>query len=577
MIGVDYYPEHWDKDLNSLPQMKKDLKIMKENGIELIRVGEFTWYLLENNEGDYDFTFLDRIFEETLKMGIQVMLGTPSATPPAWLIRKHPEILQNDENGNIRNFGSRRHYCYNSHIYKVYVDKLVNKLAERYGKMENLFAWQIDNEFGCENTTFCYCKKCDQSFQRYLEDKYLKIDRLNEDWGTVFWSQQYNEFYQIETPKKTNALKNPHQLLDFYRFSTKSIMRFAQMQIDIIKKYSDKPITHNLMSNFLEIDYRKMASQYDFISFDNYYHYNEYKPWYAAMNFDLMWSLQRKAFTVVEQQPGRVNWQERNMYYPAKWMETVSDIGMEHGADNIVYFRYRAVPFGSEQYHNGILNYDGDPKTSKRLEVCRNMNGKRFKKREGKARIAMYFDYEIAWMHMINGVATDFDYFLSLFDLYKPFYENGEPVDFIFRDSDFSGYEAIIMPYAIHVPTDVSDQLERTEAKVLFTCMYDIKDERSHIRSERPLGLNTRGISFEITDFGAIYDKNIRMTERLLKADKWFEEHRLKAGNAIADYLEEPFIGNSPIILSEDKRTLYAGTVLEAEGWKALYKRFEIL
>ncbi len=577
MIGVDYYPEHWDKDLVSLPQMEKDLKIMKENGIELIRVGEFAWYILESTEGDYDFRFLDRIFEESQKLGIQVMLGTPSATPPAWLIRKHPEILQNDENGQIRNFGSRRHYCYNSHIYKVYVDKLVNKLAERYGEMDNLFAWQIDNEFGCEDTTFCYCKKCDQSFQRYLEDKYETIDKLNEDWGTVFWSQQYNEFYQIETPKKTNALRNPHHLLDFYRFSTQSIMRFAQMQKDIIRRYSKKPITHNLMSNFLEIDYKKMASQYDFISFDNYFFFDEYMPWHAAMNFDLMWSLQRQSFTVVEQQPGRVNWQERNMYYPAKWMEKVSNIAMNHGADNIVYFRYRAVPFGSEQYHNGILNYDGDPKNSKRLEVCRNMSQKQLPKRSGKARIAMYFDYEIAWMHMINGVSKDFDYFHALIDMYKPFFDQGESVDFLFKDSDFSGYDAIIMPYAIHVPDDVKEKLKKLDAKVLFTCMFDMKDERNHIRTEKPLGLDTDGISFTITDFGGIYQKSINVNDKTLQADQWFEEHILKAGNPIGEYTEEPFKGNSPVIISENKRRMYVGTLLNAEGWEEVYRIFKII
>jgi beta-galactosidase len=354
-------------------------------------------------------------------------------------------------------------------------------------------------------------------------------------------------------------------------------MRFATMQIDIIKRYSTKEITHNFMSNFLEIDYKKMASQYDFISFDNYYFYKEYAPWHAGMNFDLMWSLQRQSFTVVEQQPGRVNWQDRNVYYPASWMEQVSNIGMEHGADNIVYFRYRAVPFGAEQYHTGILNYNGDSKTSKRLEVCKHMSEKHFSKRTEKSRIGMYFDYEIAWMHMINSVSKDFDYFLSLLDLYRPLFENGEYVDFLFRDSDFSGYDTIIMPYSLYIPDEVKGKLEKTESKVLFTCMYDIKDERNHILSDRSLGLNSRGISFEINDFGSIYDKEILLSGDTIMADKWFEEHELLSGTEIGDYKEEPFKGNSPIIISEDKKTLYVGSVLNSDSWKKIYKQFGVL
>lgn len=577
MIGVDYYPEHWDSDLNQLPQMANDLIIMKENGIELIRVGEFAWHVLESEEGTYNFTLLDKLFELTRNLGIKIIIGTPSATPPAWLIKKHPEILQKDDMGHVRHFGSRRHYCYNSHIYKVYVDKIVNKLAERYGKMENLYAWQIDNEFGCEDTTFCYCEKCDMAFQKFLETKYHSIEDLNRDWGTVFWSQQYDDFAQIETPKRTNALRNPHQLLDFYRFSTQSIMDFAQMQIDTIKRYSDKPITHNLMTNFVEIDYKKMESQYDFISFDNYHFGNDFKPWFTGMNFDLMWSLQRKPFTVMEQQPGRVNWQVRNVYYDSQWMERISRQALSQGAENIVYFRYRAVPFGSEQYHNGILNYDGNPERSKRLQVCKQLSEQRPLERK-KSRIGIYFDYEVAWMHRINGVNKDFDYITAIMELYRPLFENGEQVDFLFKDSDFSHYDYLIIPYALYLPDRVLQAVEYAEAKVMITCMSAMKDERNHILSETPLGINMRGIHFEITDFGAIFGERLKMADGdEIDADMWFEEHYLIKGQSVAEYTKDELRGHSPVILSDDRQTLYVGTITDYKGWQKLYRSVGLL
>lgn len=577
MIGVDYYPEHWDTDLESLPQMANDLIIMKENGIELIRVGEFAWHVMEPSEGEYDFSLLDKLFELTRELGIKIIIGTPSATPPAWLIKKHPEILQKDDKGHVRNFGSRRHYCYNSHIYKVYVDKIVHKLAERFGEKANLYAWQIDNEFGCEDTTYCYCEKCDTNFQKYLENKYNTVENLNRDWGTVFWSQQYNNFSQITTPKRTNALRNPHQLLDFYRFSTDSIMDFAQMQIDIIKRYSSKPITHNLMTNFTEIDYKKMESQYDFLSFDNYHFGNNFKPWFTGMNFDLMWSLQRKPFTVMEQQPGRVNWQVRNVYYNHSWMEKISRQALSQGADNIVFFRYRALPFGAEQIHNGILNYDGNPERSKRLQVCQRLSEEKPLERK-KARIGIYFDYEVAWMHAINGVDKDFDYFTAIMELYRPIFEHGEQVDFLFRDSDLTGYDFLIIPFALFIPQDVLDQIAKSDSKVIMTCMSDMKDERNHMISERPLGMSMRGIEFEITDFGAIFEESVTMKDgQEILADMWFEEHYLIQGKSVGDYTKDELKGQSPLVISGDEKTLYVGTITDHIGWKYIYHYFGLL
>ncbi len=578
MIGVDYYPEHWDSDLKSLPQMANDLIIMKENSIELIRVGEFAWAVFEANEGEYDFTLLDKLFELTQKIGIKVILCTPSATPPAWLIRKHPEILQQDDRGHDRGFGSRRHYCYNSQVYKDYVEKIVRLLAQRYGQMENLYAWQIDNEFGCEDTTYCYCKKCDRAFQKYLEEKYERIEDLNRDWGCVFWSQSYNEFSQIETPKKTNATPNPHQILDFYRFSTQSIRTFAQSQIEIIKEQSCKPITHNFMTNFTEIDYKKIKDQYDFISFDNYHFGDEFKPWFSGMNFDLMWSLQRKPFTIMEQQPGRVNWQERNMYYSHKWMERVSRLALSHGADNLVFFRYRAVPFGAEQYHNGILNYDGNPEKSKRLQVCKTLAGETPIDRKEKARIGIYFDYEASWMHSINGVIRDFNYFDQIMQMYRPIFENGERVDFLFKDSDFQGYELIIIPYAINLPEYVLEKIGKTKSKVLITCMSSMKDQRGHIISDKPLGLSFRGINFEITDFGGIYSQEIELPNgSVINSDMWFEEHENITGECIGEYKNENLKEASPIICAEEHNTIYVGTVTDHKGWRQIYKFFDIL
>jgi beta-galactosidase len=218
MLGTAYYPEHWEED-----RIEKDLSAFRNNGIEFVRIGEFMWSVLEPEEGKYNLSLLKKTMDICKALQIKVILSTPSATPPAWLISKYPQILQKDIVSDTKNFGGRRHYCYNSKEYALYVCKIVELLACEFSSHDALYAWQIDNEFGCEDTSHCFCEKCDENFRTYLEDKYGDIGSLNKSWGTVFWSQTYNSFSQITTPKKISAIPNPHQMLDFYRFSSISV------------------------------------------------------------------------------------------------------------------------------------------------------------------------------------------------------------------------------------------------------------------------------------------------------------------------------------------------------------------
>ncbi|HIT89247.1 MAG TPA: beta-galactosidase, partial [Candidatus Merdenecus merdavium] len=195
-IGTDYYPEHWERS-----RWKEDARLMRKAGIEVIRVGEFSWSLFEPEEGVYDFAWMDEAIEYFGGHGISIVLGTPSATPPKWMVDKYPEILPEDVHGQKKLFGTRRHYCFNSAVYRKKIKKLVELLAKRYGEHPHIEGWQIDNELGHGNTTHCYCEECRQKFIFWLKEKYQTIEQLNDTYGTVFWSQIYNNFEQIILPK----------------------------------------------------------------------------------------------------------------------------------------------------------------------------------------------------------------------------------------------------------------------------------------------------------------------------------------------------------------------------------------
>jgi len=196
-LGVDYYPEHWD-----IGMMDSDLTRMKEMGVNTIRIGEFAWHMMENEEGKYNFNFFDNVIRKAKKYGFKVIFGTPTATFPAWLSNTHPSILSEDIDGNKRVFGGRRQYCFNSNIYRQYSTKIVGKLISHYKEEEAIVAWQIDNEFGHEGSDFCYCEQCHIAFQKFLEDKYKTIEKLNDTYGTIFWGQTYNDLMKSHCQKK---------------------------------------------------------------------------------------------------------------------------------------------------------------------------------------------------------------------------------------------------------------------------------------------------------------------------------------------------------------------------------------
>ena len=154
-LGVDYYPEHWPKE-----RWATDAALMAEAGLQVVRIGEFAWAQLEPDEGRFDWGWLDRAVETLAAAGLQIIMGTPTPTPPAWLVQRYPEVLPVDNQGRTRRFGSRRHVCPNSPAYYRLTERIVTDLASRYGHHPALVGWQIDNELGCHDTARCFCEKC---------------------------------------------------------------------------------------------------------------------------------------------------------------------------------------------------------------------------------------------------------------------------------------------------------------------------------------------------------------------------------------------------------------------------------
>jgi beta-galactosidase len=237
-LGMAYYPEWHPRERWSI-----DAKLMHEVHIEAARMGEFAWCRFEPNEGVFDFDWMDEAIDTLSKDGVKTIMCTPTPTPPAWLIHKHPEILPIGENGLVSNpFGSRRHYCCNVPSYNEYTRKIVATMAEHYGENTNVIGWQIDNELAQTYRLAagrCYCETCRKKFSEWLNRKYGSLEALNKAWGTVFWSQEYSNWDQIVLPRRGIASEglNPSHVLDYYRFFSDSWAEYTTLQAEILRKH----------------------------------------------------------------------------------------------------------------------------------------------------------------------------------------------------------------------------------------------------------------------------------------------------------------------------------------------------
>ncbi|MCE5258830.1 MAG: beta-galactosidase, partial [Chloroflexi bacterium] len=357
--GADYYPEHWPQE-----RWETDARLMEEAGINLVRMGEFAWSLYEPQEGIYHWEWLEQAIATLAAHGIHTVLGTPTATPPAWMCQAYPEIMVCERNGRRVTFGERRQYCPTNAVYRQLSRRIASAMAERFGSNPHVVAWQIDNEFAGHHPR-CYCPDCQRAFQNWLRAKYGTLEELNGAWGAHFWSHDYTNWAQIPLPVDSNGVSNPCLELDFYRFASDQWVGFQHNQVEALRKIvpAHQRITHNFMGyNFQEINYFDLARELDFVAWDNYPIFQASDPAHIALNHAAMRGLKNQPFWVMEEQSGPSGWQVMSRQPRPGQIRLWAYQAIAHGADAIVYFRWRTCQFNTEEYWHGILEHHGQPR-----------------------------------------------------------------------------------------------------------------------------------------------------------------------------------------------------------------------
>ena len=541
MIGCCYYPEHWDR-----ADMKRDLERIKDLGLNCIRMGEFSWSMYEKEEGKYDFSLLSEAVAYADELGIDVILGTPTAAPPKWLIDKYPEVLCTNATGVVMQHGSRQHHNHTSEIYLKYCAAITEAMVKAFCGFKNVIGWQIDNEINCHRKE-SYSESDDKAFRTWVEKKYGTIERLNEAWGNRFWSLEFNSFSQVTCPKPTPTYENPTWKTDYYLFLSDTVVNYASVQAKIIRKYMPNTfITHN--GEFGNINYTELTKEcLDIMSFDSYPSFQEKNGKTLGRNAAYRLSKTRgftEQFLILEQQAGPGGQLSYLMPTPRpNQIRLWTYQSIAYGAIGVLYFRYRTALYGAEQLWHGI--YDHDVEENYRSREVRKITeelsrvGDLFLKQRKPREVAIYRDYHNVCIDKTESFAKD-----DAWHIFMALNHENVHADIISTADELEKYKVVIFPHIAIADETLAQKIkEFTEngGIAMISARSGVKDLNAHYRPVKAPGVFRELAGCRVDWFTAVPSHEQQFVEldgEQYAVESYYEMLESEGGEVVAKYTD---------------------------------------
>jgi beta-galactosidase len=592
--GVDYYPEHLPEE-----RWEEDARLMVEAGMNVVRVGEFAWSLFEPEEGRFTFDWLDRAIALLPRHGISVVIGTPSAAPPPWLTTAYPQVLMVGANGLPLSPGARRFTCPTNPLYRRLANHVARAMAEHYADNAAVIGWQIDNELTYGPAPRCYCQECRRGFQNWLQEKYGSLERLNQEWGTVFWSQIYDEWSQIPVPLPSGADHNPGLRLDYARYQSAANISFLKEQLVILREVCPNHfVTHNYSSPMLDIiNNFDLGRELDFVSQDTYpglFQMRQHKladiyPHAGSMMLAWSYDCMRgnkdgRLFWVMEQQSGPAG---QTTFSPSPrpgqlrlWVYQA----IAHGAQAIVHFRWETCVFGAEEYWHGILDHDLVPRR-RYAEVKQTAHevqslGEAALSARVPAEVALLFSYDADWALAIQPSHPHLKYGEQNLSWYAPFYFANIPVDIISPDTqDLSRYKVILAPTLYVLSPETAQRLTTFVANggLLITGYRSgVKEPNNQVTRLTLPGRLAEVLGTHVSEYDALYNQTqaVRFAQphpgglEEVACETWADILEPTTAHVLATYTQDFYVGQAAITLNSygQGKAIYVGSALPSDA-----------
>ena len=485
-IGVDYYPEHWDRGL-----WEADADLMQQTGVKLVRLAEFAWCRLEPEEGVFTFGWLDEAVEMFARRDIDVVLCTPTSCPPLWLYEKYPDAVMVEKDGTPTRTGIRGHRCVNHPAVRRHCERMIAEMTRHYAGNKAVVAWQIDNEL---EAYFCFCGHCNAKFREWLRRRYGTLQELNRAYGNVVWSGEYSSWEQIQPPygHYPDAWLNPAFMLDYARFASDNVIDFSNWQAEIIRRNCPGlPVTTNVWFCGHMPDFYDEFRTLDFISYDNYpttkLPDNPEECYSHAFHLDMMRGVKRAPFWVMEQLSGGMGcWAPMARTPEPGMIRGYALQAFAHGADTVVFFRWRTANIGAEMHWHGLIDHSNVPGRRFRefAELCREAEPlAAFQGAKNPADVAILLSFDDEFAFKIQPQTNGYYYLEQLQRLHAAFTALGLNVDVISQKAPLDGYRIVCAPEMYVTDEMVSRSLHDFAAQggtVILTTRSGVKDAHNN-------------------------------------------------------------------------------------------------
>lgn len=579
LYGGDYNPEQWPREV-----WDEDVRLMRKAGWNVATLPVFGWASLEPEEGQFDFEWLDDIVERLHGGGIRLCFATATASVPAWVTEKYPDVLTVNEQGIRQKHGNRHVFCSSSPNYRRLSTNLVRKIAERYGSHPALLLWHVNNEY----SNYCYCELCAAEFRRWLRRKYGTLEALNDAWYTKFWGHTYSDWEQIDTPTTNGEHSIQAFRVDYRRFMSDALLDLFKAERDILREFSpDVPVTTNLMGAYFPLDYHRWGREMDIASWDNYPSGHNLFP--ASFHHVLMRGLREgQPFLLMEQSPSQQNWQPYNQLKSAGELRLQSFQAVAHGADSVMYFQWRRGRGGIEKLHGAVVEHGGNEENRVFREVAAlgeelGRLGTQIQGARSPARVAVLFDWPNWWaLKLSSGPSVDLDYFVHARDCFLALRRLGIDVEILSPEADLSRFDVIVAPMLTMLRTADADRVRQRVsegATLVATAFTGLVDENDLVFLEGAPGPWRNVLGLRVEETGACPEGGeVTWTEESAGSSTHhllIDRLVLEGASPVVIYRGGPFDGEPAVTRHEFGAGLsyYLGTYLNASGYEAFFDR----
>lgn len=362
LFGVAYYPEYHLTD-----RVETDLDLMRDAGINVIRVGESVWSTWEPRDGEFDLEWLAPVLDSADRRGIRVILGTPTYAVPPWLQVAHPEIAAERRTGEPIPWGARQEVDFSHPVFRTYAERIIRAVVGRYADHPAVIGYQVDNEPGQE---LFHNDHVFTGFVARLRERYGDVETLNREWGLTYWSHRLGDWSELWRPDGNTF---PQYDLAWRRYQAELTTDFISWQADLVREYrrDGQFVTTCLAYPRAALDDELLSRNLDITAGNPYYGMQDHldasleRPqlshWTTSgvaglfRQADRMYATKQGRYLVTETNAQSIGLSDTNFPpYPGQLKQAAYTF-ISRGAAMIEYWHWHTLPYGIETYWGGVL------------------------------------------------------------------------------------------------------------------------------------------------------------------------------------------------------------------------------